>query len=70
LECQKVKIEKGKIGAYAYLVSEIAAMALSGYILLSAVTNPKILNTIREDRFKREYESALVKYISNDNLKK
>lgn len=63
LRYQKAR-EKGKIGVYAYFISEIAAMALSGYMLLSGARNPEVLNAIKEGRFMRGQESALVRQIN------
>jgi len=63
LKSQKVKREKGKVGGYIYLASEIAAIALGRYVILSTLTtHPKILDALKENKLKRAYESALVRY--------
>ncbi|MCX6746621.1 MAG: hypothetical protein NTU63_00620 [Candidatus Pacearchaeota archaeon] len=63
LENQKVGRGKWRVRDYLFLGSEIAAMALSGYVILSTLTtHPKILDALKENKLKRAYESALVRY--------
>jgi len=52
---------------------ELGAMALCGLIIYLGFQSPKILNYVKEavegNRFKRAYESALVRYADTNNDK-
>lgn len=62
LKNQKVGKEKWRIRDYLFFGSEIAAMALCGSIILGSFVVPRISDFVKENKFKRAYESALVRY--------